>query len=54
VGNVGLTELILIIVILILLFGSRRIPELFKSLGTSIRQFKKGMQDDDSNEPPKS
>ena len=42
VFNLGMTELILILVILLLLFGARRLPELAKGLGQSIRAFKQG------------
>jgi sec-independent protein translocase protein TatA len=53
VGNIGLTEFLIIIFLIILIFGSRRLPDLFKALGTSLRQFKKGIQGDDSDQPPK-
>lgn len=42
VFNLGMTELLLILVILLLLFGARRLPELAKGLGQSIRAFKQG------------
>ncbi|MFQ5674651.1 MAG: twin-arginine translocase TatA/TatE family subunit [bacterium] len=42
-GSLGLPELLIILVILLLLFGSRRLPELSQSIGQSIRSFKKGM-----------
>ncbi len=42
-GQLGFPELIVILVILLLLFGARRLPELAQSLGQSIRSFKKGM-----------
>ena len=47
VGDIGWQELLIIFVILLLLFGATRLPALSKSLGQSIRGFKKGMQDDD-------
>jgi sec-independent protein translocase protein TatA len=47
VGNFGWQELLIIFVILLLLFGATKLPALSKSLGQSIRGFKKGMQDDD-------
>ncbi len=48
--NIGVTELIIILVILLLLFGSTRLPQLAKGMGKSIREFKKGVtegEDDD-------
>jgi sec-independent protein translocase protein TatA len=45
-------ELILILVIVLVLFGAKRLPEVAKSLGKSVRSFKEGMseesKDDDS------
>ncbi len=41
-GSVGPTELIILLTIILLLFGAKRIPELAKGLGTGIREFKKG------------
>ena len=43
--NIGLTELIIILVILLLLFGSTRLPQLAKGMGKSIREFKKGVSE---------
>jgi len=45
-GGLGLPELLIILVIIILLFGSRRIPDLAKGLGEGIRGFKTGLQGD--------
>jgi sec-independent protein translocase protein TatA len=44
-GNIGWTELLIILVIILLLFGARRLPELAKGMGESIRAFKKGMSE---------
>ena len=41
-GTVGPTELIIVLTIVLLLFGAKRIPELARGLGTGIREFKKG------------
>ena len=41
-GSVGPTELIILLTIILLLFGAKRIPELAKGLGTGIREFRKG------------
>ena len=42
--GLGTPELIIIAVVLVLLFGARRIPELGKSVGEGIRNFKKGLR----------
>ncbi|MDQ4106078.1 MAG: twin-arginine translocase TatA/TatE family subunit [Actinomycetota bacterium] len=41
-GVPGPTELIILLVIILLLFGAKRIPELAKGLGTGMREFRKG------------
>ena len=41
-GSVGPTELLILLTIILLLFGAKRIPELAKGLGSGIREFKKG------------
>ena len=43
-GNFGLTEIIIVLVIIILLFGGRKIPELAKGLGEGIKSFKKALR----------
>jgi sec-independent protein translocase protein TatA len=45
-GGLGWQELLIILVIVIILFGSRRIPEVAKGLGEGIRSFKSGLQGD--------
>jgi sec-independent protein translocase protein TatA len=40
-GRLGLTEIILILLVVVLLFGGRKIPELMKGLGQGLRDFKK-------------
>ena len=42
--NLGLPELLLIILIIALLFGGKKIPELMKGLGTGMKEFKKAAQ----------
>jgi sec-independent protein translocase protein TatA len=42
-GTLGPTELIIILAIVLLLFGSRKLPDLARSLGKSSKEFKKGM-----------
>ena len=45
IAGLGMQELIIILVILLLLFGSTRLPQLAKGMGKSIREFKKGIND---------
>ena len=42
---VGMPELLVIMVVVLLLFGSKRLPELARGLGKSIREFKKAADD---------
>ncbi len=46
IGNLGPTELIIILVILLVLFGGSRLPSLAKGLGESVRNFKKAVAED--------
>jgi sec-independent protein translocase protein TatA len=43
--GIGATELLLIILVIVLLFGSRKIPEIARGLGRSMSEFKKGMRE---------
>ncbi len=51
-GRIGPLELVLILVALLLLFGARRIPEIARSLGRAISQFRRGMRDEITPEEP--
>ena len=42
IGSFGGTELLIALVIILLLFGAKRIPELAKGLGSGMREFKRG------------
>lgn len=44
-GMIGQTELIIIVLVILLLFGGKKIPELMKGVGKGIRSFKDGMND---------
>ena len=44
-GNIGAGEIILIALVVILLFGAKKIPELMKGLGKGDRSFKEGISD---------
>ncbi|HWL40197.1 MAG TPA: twin-arginine translocase TatA/TatE family subunit [Gemmatimonadaceae bacterium] len=44
-GNLGFPEILIIMVIILLLFGAKRIPEIAGSMGKGIREFKKNIND---------
>ena len=52
-GNLGAGEILLIALIVLLLFGGKKIPELMKGLGKGVRSFKVGMNniEKDINSP---
>lgn len=47
-GMIGPWQVVLIILVIVLLFGGRKIPELMKGLGQGIKEFKKATKDEDS------
>lgn len=47
IGGFGVTELLIILGIVVLIFGARRIPELGSSLAKGIKSFKKGLKEPD-------
>ena len=46
-GNFGFTEMLMLLVIVLVLFGARRVPEIGASIGKGIREFKKNINDVD-------
>jgi len=44
-GSIGTPELLIIMLVILLLFGSKRLPELARGIGKGIRQFRKAMDD---------
>jgi sec-independent protein translocase protein TatA len=49
-GMIGPWQVVLIILVVVLLFGGRKIPELMKGLGQGIKEFKKATKDEDGSE----
>jgi len=49
-GNLGATEIILILLVIVLLFGGRKIPELMKGIGQGMKEFKKASHVEDEPE----
>ncbi len=45
-GGIGFPELVVIFVIILLLFGAKKLPDIAKSLGEGIKEFKKSMKDE--------
>ena len=45
IGPLGIWELLIILVVVLLIFGPRRLPEMAKGLGQSVREFRKGIRD---------
>jgi len=44
-GRIGLPEILIILVILLLLFGAKKLPEIGKSVGDAMKQFRKAGKD---------
>lgn len=55
-GFLGTTEILIILLVLVIIFGARKLPELGKGIGEGIRNFRKSLRDesesDDSKPPP--
>ncbi|MGB7587175.1 MAG: twin-arginine translocase TatA/TatE family subunit [Solirubrobacterales bacterium] len=54
-GNIGPLEVIVVLIIALIVFGPKRLPELGRSLGKGIREFRgsvSGESDDEAEEPP--
>ena len=50
-GNLGAGEIIVIALIVLLLFGGKKIPELMKGIGKGVRSFKEGMNNIENPDP---
>lgn len=49
-NNIGTAEIIVIAIVLLVLFGGKKLPELAKGLGEATQEFRKAFQDDDNKE----
>jgi len=52
-GNIGFWEILIIVLIVLLLFGAKRIPELMRSMGKGVKSFKDGINGKDEGNPDK-
>ena len=48
--RIGLLEVLLIVVVILLLFGANRLPKALGGLGKGVREFKKGLKGDDTED----
>ncbi|WP_295935595.1 twin-arginine translocase TatA/TatE family subunit [uncultured Alistipes sp.] len=46
-GNFGIWEILLILLVVLLIFGGRKIPELMRGLGRGVKEFKNASKEDD-------
>ena len=49
---IGPWQVVLVAVVILLLFGGKKIPELMKGLGSGIKEFKKGVKEEEGEENP--
>lgn len=50
-GGIGIREILIILVVVLLLFGGKKIPELMRGLGSGIKEFKNAAKDEDEKKP---
>ena len=50
IQNIGVGGLVMIVIVVLLLFGGKKIPELMRGLGSGLKEFKKATKDDDKTE----
>ncbi|MFH1969540.1 MAG: twin-arginine translocase TatA/TatE family subunit [Verrucomicrobiota bacterium] len=51
--NIGWPEILLVLLVVLLLFGAKRLPDLARSLGKSLREFKKGREEGETSDEKK-
>ena len=52
-GSFGWTEILIVVLIIIILFGGKKIPELMSAIGKGIKEFKKGVTGEEDKEKGK-
>ncbi len=53
IPGVGMSELLIVLLIIMVLFGAKKIPDLMKGIGSGIKEFKKAAADIDENDSKK-
>ncbi len=48
--NLGIWEILILLLLVLLLFGGKKLPELARGIGKSAKEFKKGLQEEESDE----
>ena len=51
-GDLSFSHILILLLVLVLVFGAKRIPEIGSSLGQGIKEFKRSLKDVTSDEPP--
>ena len=51
--NIGMGELVIILAIVLVLFGAKRLPDIAKSIGSSVKAFKDGMKEGEEKDEKK-
>ncbi|HET7855481.1 MAG TPA: twin-arginine translocase TatA/TatE family subunit [Gaiellaceae bacterium] len=51
--GIGPTELIILLIVVLLLFGAKRVPEIGRSVGRGMREFKDAVSGKDEEQPPR-
>lgn len=49
-GRIGMPELIIILIIVVMIFGANRIPEIFRGVGKGIKEFKNASRDPENKD----
>lgn len=49
-SNIGTTEIVVVAVVILILFGGQKIPEFVRSMGEAVREFRRSIKDDTEDE----